>query len=148
MTGTSVFLCLSFPLVRRHFLKSYQKGDTAVISNTREDPALVLIVTTCKKWVQFAGQFPLVCRDSSVCLQGTVDGAQTGVLIFLREESRGIQITRSAWWAAFLSLSPRTFWVALTSPGFFLEMTGTLEHRPALVKSVLLSLTPTGFWYV
>lgn len=61
MTGAFIYVCLGFPLVRRRFLKSYQKGDTAVISNTGEDPALVLVVTTDEKQSQFTGQLPLAC---------------------------------------------------------------------------------------
>lgn len=148
MTGAFIYLCLGFPLVRRHFLKhSYPKGDMAVISNTGEDPALVVVVTTYEKQSQFTGQLPLACWDSSVCLQGTVDGAQTAFCIFLGGEilrnSDYLLFLRSSLFVTFTS----TFSSSSNKPRIFSAGNRTLEYRLGIVRSVL-SLSPTSFWYL
>lgn len=145
MTGTFIYLCLGFPLVRRHFLKhSYPKGDMAVISNTGEDPALV-VVTTYEKQSQFTAQLPLACWDSSVCLWGTVDGGQTAFRVFL-----GGEILKNSDYLLFLMSSlfvtfTSTFSSRSSKRRIFSAGNRTLEYR--LARSIL-SLSPTIFWYL
>lgn len=149
MTGAFVYLCLGFPLVRRHFLKQ-------VISKG-------IHCCNFKHWWRFSS---CSCCHHSCGAVAIHRAASSCVLRFF-----GLSAGHHGWSADCFphlpwgrspeefrlptfpdelprSLLPQTFPVALISPGFFLQITGTLEFRLAVVRNVLLSLPPTGFRYL
>lgn len=64
------------------------------------------------------------------------------------EKSQGLQVTHSSWWAAFVTFTSN-FSSSSNKPRIlFLQITGTSECRLVVVGNVLLSLSPTVFWYL
>lgn len=109
--------------VGRFFEKAFslnklcQKGYAAVISNTGEDSALVLVDITREKQSEFTEQLPLACGDSLVYLQGTMD--ENCFPCFHRGRNPKDFRLPTLPDEQPLSLSPQIFPVALISPGFF-----------------------------